>query len=231
MFSAIETSSQSAENMPLPRQSGGAKPMAWRIPSRRGQRSATACPAAANCSGEVTSISRTSGSVGSLRAVRWVRLRARPAPESTISAPSSWASLATAKAREASVRTPVIRNRLPSRSPTGPVRLCEGVAMNVGILGGTGPAGRGVAVRLAEAGIRVTVGSREAERAATVAADVVARWPDSDLDLHGAENTDAANADLVVLATPWESAIPTVRSLREPLAGKVVVSMVNALVK
>ncbi len=103
--------------------------------------------------------------------------------------------------------------------------------MHVGILGGTGPAGRGVAVRLAEAGIRVTLGSREAERAATVAADVVARWPDSDLELGGAENADAAAADLVVLATPWESAIPTVRSLREPLAGKVVVSMVNALVK
>ena len=103
--------------------------------------------------------------------------------------------------------------------------------MHVGILGGTGPAGRGVAVRLAEAGIRVTLGSRDAERAAAVAADVVAKWPDSDLELAGAENVDAAGADLVVLATPWESAIPTVRAVREQLAGKVVVSMVNALVK
>jgi NADPH-dependent F420 reductase len=103
--------------------------------------------------------------------------------------------------------------------------------VHVGILGGTGPAGRGVAVRLAEAGIRVTLGSRDAERAATVASEVVARWPDSDLALGGADNAAAAEADLVVLATPWDSAIATVRSLREPLGGKVVISMVNALVK
>jgi len=103
--------------------------------------------------------------------------------------------------------------------------------VHVGILGGTGPAGRGVAVRLADAGVRVTLGSRDAERAATVAAEVVARWPDSDLALGGADNAGAAEADLVVLATPWDSAIATVRPLRDALAGKVVVSMVNALAK
>jgi NADPH-dependent F420 reductase len=103
--------------------------------------------------------------------------------------------------------------------------------VHVGILGGTGPAGRGVAVRLADAGIRVTLGSREAERAAKVAAGVVARWPDSDLALEGSDNAGAATADLVIVATPWDSAVPTVRSLCEPLAGKVVVSMANALVK
>ena len=101
----------------------------------------------------------------------------------------------------------------------------------MGILGGTGPAGRGVAVRLAEAGIRVTLGSRDAERAAAVAGDVIARWPDLNLPLDGSDNAGAAGADLVVLATPWDSAVPTVRSLQEPMAGKVVVSMVNALVK
>ena len=103
--------------------------------------------------------------------------------------------------------------------------------MHVGILGGTGPAGRGVAVRLAEAGIRVTIGSRDAERAAKVAGEVVARWPDLNLRLDGADNAGAAEAELVVLATPWDSAVPTARSLREPLAGKVVISMANALVK
>ena len=101
----------------------------------------------------------------------------------------------------------------------------------MGILGGTGPAGRGVAVRLAEAGVRVTIGSRDAERAQHVAGDVKAQWPALNLTLDGAENVGAAAADLIVLATPWDSAIATVRALREPLAGKVVVSMANALVK
>jgi hypothetical protein len=104
--------------------------------------------------------------------------------------------------------------------------------MHVGILGGTGPAGRGLAVRLAEVGITVTIGSRDAERAAGVADDLIARWPGRNLAVAGDDNAVAATAgELVVVATPWDSAIATVRALREPLAGKVVVSMANALVK
>jgi NADPH-dependent F420 reductase len=103
--------------------------------------------------------------------------------------------------------------------------------VHVGIIGGTGPAGRGLAVRLAAVGTAVTLGSREAERAATVAAEVRDRWPDLALHIDGADNPGAAAAEVVVLATPWDSAIATVRPLREALAGKVVVSMVNALVK
>ena len=103
--------------------------------------------------------------------------------------------------------------------------------MHVGILGGTGPAGRGVALRLAEVGVQVTIGSRDAARAAGVVGDVMARWPGLDLALEGADNAGAAGAELVVVATPWDSAVATVRTLREPLAGKVVVSMANALVK
>ena len=103
--------------------------------------------------------------------------------------------------------------------------------MDVGILGGTGPAGRGLATRLADAGVRVTIGSRDAARAAGVAADVVGRWPGRSLDIAGAENAGAAAAEVVVVGTPWDSAVATARALREPLTGKVVVSMANALVK
>jgi len=103
--------------------------------------------------------------------------------------------------------------------------------MHVGILGGTGPAGRGVAVRLAEAGVRVTVGSRDAERAAHIVSEMQERVPAVGAMLEGADNAGAAEAELVVVATPWDSARGTVHALREPLAGKVVVSMANALVK
>ena len=103
--------------------------------------------------------------------------------------------------------------------------------MHVGILGGTGPAGRGVAARLAEAGVQVTLGSREAERAVGVAGDVVARWPELRLDIRGSDNEGAAGAEVVVLATPWESAIATLKPLRRQLEGKVVISMANALIK
>ena len=80
-------------------------------------------------------------------------------------------------------------------------------------------------------GFEVTLGSREAERAVGVADEVVAKWPDLRLDIRGADNAGAAGADVVVLATPWDSAIATLKPLRELLAGKVVISMANALVK
>jgi hypothetical protein len=104
-------------------------------------------------------------------------------------------------------------------------------AMHVGILGGTGPAGRGVAVRLAEGGIRVTVGSREAERAAEIVGAMQLKAPAVASLLEGADNAGAAAADVIVLATPWDSAVATVKALRDQLAGKVVISMANALVK
>ncbi|MHB1712703.1 MAG: NADPH-dependent F420 reductase [Acidimicrobiales bacterium] len=103
--------------------------------------------------------------------------------------------------------------------------------MRIGILGGTGPAGRGLAVRLAAGGAAVVIGSRDSDRATAVAEDLNRAWPDHPLHLHGASNMDTAACDVVVVATPWDGAVPTVKPLAGTLAGKVVVSMANALVK
>ena len=103
--------------------------------------------------------------------------------------------------------------------------------MEVGIIGGTGPAGRGLAVRLSATGIGVVIGSRDAGRASEVVAETLGAWPDRDLPITGADNAGAAAADVVVVATPWDSASVTVKPLREALAGKVVISMVIALLK
>jgi NADPH-dependent F420 reductase len=88
-----------------------------------------------------------------------------------------------------------------------------------------------LAVRLAAAGVHVTLGSRDAERAQGVAEELVANWPELHLEIRGAENAAAAEADIVVLATPWDSAIATLKPLREALVGKVLISMANALVR
>ena len=104
--------------------------------------------------------------------------------------------------------------------------------MQIGIIGGTGPAGRGLAVRAAQAGHDVFLGSREAERAVEVAKGIHEANPGLAGSIEGTANEDAVLAtDLVVLATPWEGAVATVRGLREQLEGRVVVSMVNALMK
>lgn len=98
----------------------------------------------------------------------------------------------------------------------------------VGILGGTGPAGRGVAIRLASAGYDVLLGSRDATRAETIATTLLARGSGV---VRGATNEAAADCEVVIVATPWDSAVATARGLRDALAGKVVISMVNALAR
>jgi NADPH-dependent F420 reductase len=98
----------------------------------------------------------------------------------------------------------------------------------VGILGGTGPAGRGVAIRLASAGYDVVLGSRDAARAHDTAATLVPRGSGT---VRGDANDVAASCDLVVVATPWDSAVATAKELKSQLANKTVISMVNALTR
>ncbi|MEA2685471.1 MAG: 8-hydroxy-5-deazaflavin:NADPH oxidoreductase [Actinomycetota bacterium] len=103
--------------------------------------------------------------------------------------------------------------------------------MDVGILGGTGPAGRALAARLAAVGYDVVVGSRSEEKAAAVCVELRAKWPDRRLSVEASSNEGAAKSTLVVVATQWEAAEPTVASVADALGGKVVISMGNALTK
>jgi NADPH-dependent F420 reductase len=103
------------------------------------------------------------------------------------------------------------------------------VRVRIGILGGTGPAGSAVAVRFASVGVEAVIGSRSAERAADVVRQLSERWQARDLRLVAGDNAAAADAEVVVLATPWDAAVTTARELAPALEGKIVVSMVNAM--
>jgi NADPH-dependent F420 reductase len=101
----------------------------------------------------------------------------------------------------------------------------------VGVLGGTGPQGRGLAVRLAAAGQPVLLGSRDAERAAEVAREVAGRAAAASggggVSVTGCGNSDVARAaDLVIVAVPFAGHADTLRELAAPLAGKIVVDCV-----
>ena len=105
--------------------------------------------------------------------------------------------------------------------PAIPAAL-EGVT--VAVLGGTGPQGRGLARRFAGAGIPVVLGSRDAARAAEVAAAL-----DGSV-VRGVSNADAAVAgDLVLVAVPYEGHRELLVSLTRELVGKVVIDCVNPL--
>jgi 8-hydroxy-5-deazaflavin:NADPH oxidoreductase len=95
----------------------------------------------------------------------------------------------------------------------------------VGVLGGTGDEGRGLARRLALAGQRVIIGSRDAARAAAAAATI-----GSPPQVTGAGNEDvAAAADMVIVAVPWEGHRDLLAALARPLAGKIVIDCVNPM--
>jgi 8-hydroxy-5-deazaflavin:NADPH oxidoreductase len=99
--------------------------------------------------------------------------------------------------------------------------------LTVAVLGGIGPQGRGLARRWASAGVPVVIGSRSAERAAEVAAELAEATGG---DVQGAANHDAAaRCDLAVVAVPYDGHADLLRSLAGPLAGKVVVDCVNPL--
>ncbi|MGK5529690.1 NADPH-dependent F420 reductase [Streptomyces sp. URMC 129] len=93
----------------------------------------------------------------------------------------------------------------------------------IGVLGGTGDQGRGLAYRLARAGHEVIIGSRAADRA-QAAADELGHG------VRGLDNAGCAReSDVIIIAVPWEGHARTLESLREELAGKLVVDCVNPL--
>ncbi|MDR7300814.1 NADPH-dependent F420 reductase [Haloactinomyces albus] len=97
----------------------------------------------------------------------------------------------------------------------------------IGVLGGTGPQGKGLALRWAQAGLKVVIGSRSAERAQEAAAEIAESVGG---DITGQDNAGcAADADIVLAAIPWDGHQDTLLSLKNELAGKIVVDCVNPL--
>jgi len=106
---------------------------------------------------------------------------------------------------------------------TEPPVLPDASTLVVGVLGGTGEQGRGLARRLAMAGQSVIIGSRDAARAAASATELGA-------GVTGLSNEDCSRAaDLVIVAVPWEGHSALLESLKEALAGKIVVDCVNPM--
>jgi NADPH-dependent F420 reductase len=100
--------------------------------------------------------------------------------------------------------------------------------LTVGVLGGTGPLGGGLARRFAAAGVPVVVGSRDAARGARIAAEILADVPEGTIT--GTDNAEVARqADVLVVAVPYEGHAELLRGLAELLTGKIVVDAVNPL--
>lgn len=99
----------------------------------------------------------------------------------------------------------------------------------ISILGGAGKEGGGLALRWANVGYPIVIGSRAPDRAAEAAAEINAALGRE--AARGADNLAAAQAgDIVVLAVPYSAQRATVESVRTALAGKVLIDVTVPLV-
>ena len=105
---------------------------------------------------------------------------------------------------------------------------------SIGIVGGTGDLGRGLAVRLAKAGYPLIIGSRNAEQAVSSAEAVSAVLADRGIEhpaISGADNVATAQqGDIVFVTVPFGAHQPTLESIRDAVQGKVVVDVTVPLV-
>jgi hypothetical protein len=98
----------------------------------------------------------------------------------------------------------------------------------IGFIGGTGPEGRGLALRFAMAGEKVVIGSRDESRAKESAESVAQLAPS--LDVSGVLNSDAArDSDIVFIAVPYAAQKDTLNGLKAELDGKLIVNVVAPL--
>ncbi len=98
----------------------------------------------------------------------------------------------------------------------------------IGLIGGTGPEGKGLAARFARAGLDVRIGSRLAERGQEVAAEVAAL---TGARVRGGTNTEAVrDSEIVILTVPYSGLRATLMELGDDIGGdRIVVSAVVPL--
>jgi NADPH-dependent F420 reductase len=96
--------------------------------------------------------------------------------------------------------------------------------ITIAVVGGTGKEGAGLALRWANSGYRVIIGSRDAARAKAKAEELNRTLGNN--YLHGTDNASAAHeADVVVISVPYDAHKTTVESLRDALKNKIVVDV------
>jgi 8-hydroxy-5-deazaflavin:NADPH oxidoreductase len=94
----------------------------------------------------------------------------------------------------------------------------------IAVLGGTGREGKGLALRWANAGYPIVIGSRDPERARIAAAEIAAQTVGA--SVAGASNAAAAErATICVLTVPYAAHRATLETVRHALSGKVLIDV------
>ncbi len=101
--------------------------------------------------------------------------------------------------------------------------MTKTLSKHIAILGGTGALGSGLALRWAQAGHQVTLGSRDGARAAEVATQLSQKV---NRKITGTSNEEAAaSAELVVITVPYASHEAIINSVQNHLTGKILIDV------
>ena len=97
----------------------------------------------------------------------------------------------------------------------------DGTNELIGILGGTGKEGQGLALRWVHGGLEILLGSRDAAKAENVALELNQKLGAE--AVRGLTNSDVASrAETIVSALPHQGHLATLETLKEDLDGKLV---------
>jgi len=102
--------------------------------------------------------------------------------------------------------------------------------LNIAIVGGTGNLGSALALRLGAPGVKVVIGSRDAQKAQTVVETLKPKMRAG--ELAGTTNRQAVkDASFVVIAVPYEGQAQIIQDLKGQVAGKIIIDAVVPLRK
>ena len=106
----------------------------------------------------------------------------------------------------------------------------ETLLLTIGVLGGTGKEGKGLAYRWAKAGYQILIGSRSSEKAVSAAAEII-ELLEGEGSVVGMDNSEAAQrANIVVLTVPFAAHRDTLENVKEYLKGKLLIDVTAPLV-
>jgi NADPH-dependent F420 reductase len=106
----------------------------------------------------------------------------------------------------------------------------ESLMLTIGVIGGTGKEGKGLAYRWAKAGYRVLIGSRFEEKAVTAASEIMQLLEGSS-SVVGTTNLEAAQqSDIIVLTVPYAAHRAALENVKDALKGKLLIDVTVPLI-
>lgn len=106
----------------------------------------------------------------------------------------------------------------------------ESLMLTIGVIGGTGKEGKGLAYRWAKAGYRVLIGSRFEEKAVTAASEIMQLLEGSS-SVVGTTNLEAAQqSDIIVLTVPYAAHRAAIENVKDALKGKLLIDVTVPLI-